>query len=132
MKTTAKVIKAIAERGYILENEINLLKNRLNRGDSSVWDIFESLSGMISQEQTEKGLNWITNQWKTPTGKERKNNPLGYWEQRIIDNFSHFEFIDFIDCGNYYVSWYMPIYKVVDNSGDSFSYYYKNGEMVIY
>lgn len=132
MKATTKVIEGITKRGYILENEINLLKNRLNRGDSLVWDLWDiDTPLMISQEQTEKGLNWLTNQWKTPTGKERKNNPLGYWEQDILSKFDHFEFTDFASCGNGWVCFYSPVYKVVDIYGDSFTYYVYGGQMVI-
>lgn len=34
----------------------------------------------VTGEQSAKGFKWLYNLYKTPIGKERKNNPFGYRE----------------------------------------------------
>ena len=81
----------------------------------------------ITASQTKKGLNWLLNKWKTPRGIERKNNPFGYREENILENFSHFLLIDWNDRASYYqvkMSYhqYLPVYRVVAKDGSYFDY----------
>lgn len=86
---TTNKVNEIIERGFITESEINLLKNRVNNGRADVCEL-DDLGGLaITDEQTAKDLNWLLNKWKTPRGTERKNNPFGYREEDILENFDH-------------------------------------------
>lgn len=128
MKNITKLVEA---RGFILENEIITLKSRLSRGVEQDADLTYNYAPVaISPEQTEKGLSWLLNQWKTPAGKERKNNPFGYREQDILDNFDRFALVDFYDAGRF-CSFFVPVYRVISRSGASFEYYYNGGQIQI-
>ena len=83
----------------------------------------------ITPKQNKKGIDFLMNQYISPNGKEMKNNPFGYREIEILKNFTGFTFKGFYDAGNYYHSYYLPLY---DYNGDnnSFEYYY-NGEVNI-
>ena len=118
--------KAVAARGFIMEQEIITTKSRMNRGDYSGLDLFDNGPVAISDEQTAKGLAWLLNQWRGKSGRERKNNPFGYREQNALETFQRFELVDFIEGGNYYVSFYLPVYRVI-GSGASFDYYVAGG-----
>lgn len=85
----------------------------------------------LSDEQQEQGRKWLVNLWQTPTGKERKNNPFGYWEQGIIDNFNYAALIGYYDAGNYGRTWYSPLYIVWDYEGDCFEYAMVGGDIKI-
>lgn len=125
MKTN--LYQEIARRGVITEREIITMKSRLNRGKSEVLDIFNNGYLNITPEQSEKGLKWLLNQWKTPRGKERKNNPFGDREQEIIEDFERFELVDLIDNGNAYFPAFLPVYRVIDRIGNHFDYFVSLG-----
>ena len=120
------IISDVVARGYILEREIITLKSRLSRGDSSVLDLFDNGYISISQEQTQKGLSWLLDQWRGKSGKERKHNPFGAREIAALDSFERFELIDFIDAGTAYVSFFMPVYRVIGKNA-TFDYYVSRG-----
>lgn len=119
------------DKGYITEREILVLKARMNRGEEvDLHKIHED--GMdITPEQTKKGYDWLMNQWKTPRGMERKNNPFGYREENILDNFERFEITDFYNIGNIYHNYYVPVYTVYAKEGGYFEYILKGGEVSI-
>jgi hypothetical protein len=126
MKTN-DVLKAIAEGNTITEQQINLLKNRMNRGE--VIDIQFIWDGEIelTPEQNKKGIEFLLNLWRTPKGIERKNNPFGRREQRVLETFKTFYFHGFYDNSRYgQRAYYIPLYTCVGSDG-CFEYYY-NGE----
>ena len=131
---------------FITEKQINLIGRRLNAGspiqkseserpDLGILHEYAIEEGLkIEQAQTEKGLAWLMNLWKTPAGKERKNNPYGYREQDVLEHFDHFEYCGHYDRGNAYHSWYAPLYRVVAKDGESFGsfeYFVQGGEIQI-
>ena len=126
---TEKIIEKVLECGVILESEISILNRRKNAGakfdESFSWDN----KIRYTPEQNKKGIDFLINQWKTPSGSERKNNPFGYREETILENFTHFEFIGFYDNGRYGFASYIPLYRCCSND-NSFEYYY-NGEVQI-
>lgn len=128
MKTT-DLIKSIEEKGIITEREILLLKRRANNGDRDAANFYPDCDRVIevTDEQSEKSFKWLYNLYKTPTGKERKNNPFGYREMDILDNYKgeRFTFVGFYDAGNRFYSYYIPIYEI-----NGMEYYY-NGEIHI-
>lgn len=121
---TKKLINKVISNKEITEKEILLLKRRLNSRKISIKDIAPVYDKKIklTPEQTSKGFDWLMNCWKTPLGKERKNNPFGYREQKILETFKFFTFKGFYDAGNYYISHYEPLYNVVGDTG-IFQYY---------
>lgn len=94
--------------------------------DSVIWDNEIELS----KDQSEKGLKWLKNLWKSPTGKERSNNPFGYREEKIIENFSGFYLRGFYDAGNAYRSFYVPLYMVAGDD-TTMEYYVSGGKIHI-
>jgi hypothetical protein len=100
----------------------------------SIQDItFPDYGFSLTPEQTAKGLAWLMNEWKTPTGKERVNNPFGYRETAILEDFKEFKLIGFYDCSRYGAIFvpilysskcYTPLYRVIAKEGNSFEYYY--------
>lgn len=128
MKTT-DLIKSIEEKGIITEREILLLKRRANNGDRDAANFYPGYDRIIevTDEQSEKGFKWLYNLYKTPTGKERKNNPFGCREMDILDNYNgeRFTFVGFYNAVNRYYSLHVPIYKL-----NGMVYYY-DGELHI-
>lgn len=125
-------------KDYLTEKEINLIKNRVNRGDKESLDKFYELLKerdwqpfKLTPEQNQKGYEFLMDKWKTSTGQERKNNPFGYREQKVLENFSHFEISDFYNAGNRYHDHYVPYYTVVAEDGNTFEYAYYGGEIHI-
>jgi hypothetical protein len=85
----------------------------------------------ITPEQTTKGLDWLFNLRFTARGKERKNNPFGYREQSILDDFDRFELVSLYDDYSYQYPItlsvhdkhnYKPMYRVIASDGESFDY----------
>lgn len=112
MKTSTKeLIASIAERGYITENEINLLKRRANAGDKNIDGIYDIDYLPLTPEQTAKAVVWLRSLHYTPKGKVRTNSPFGYREIAIIDSADiEMEFHGFYDVGNRYVRSNVPLY----------------------
>ena len=82
----------------------------------------------ITPAQTTKGLDWLFNLRFTMRGKERKNNPFGYREQSILDDFDRFELSGLYDDSALQLYGYngfqnfKPIYKVIASDGGYFEY----------
>ena len=127
--SSSDLMEKIKKSGKITEQEINLIKNRMNAGrlDAEgkelvqwIWDNTPELT----PEQNKKALDFLMNLWKSPTGKERVNSPYGYREQAILEKFSNLELAGFHDISRYGGSkFYVPLYNVVGNE-TSFQYYY--------
>ena len=113
MKTT-KLVKIINKKGIISEREINLLKHRLERGDSDV-ELDNSLN--ITPEQTEKGKHFILTKLTKLDGTPRK----GYGEFEDLINlakkkdsyftFAGYEYIQRDNCSDLLIA---PIYVLHD------------------
>lgn len=109
----------------LTEKEINLVKRRMNNGKKDA-DFDYSQEYRLDEIQTRKGLDWLMDKWKTPFGKERKNNPYGYREQEALESFEYFTFDGWYDSGTIYGSHYEPIYSVVGAEA-SFQYVVRMG-----
>ena len=120
-------MKEFYEKKKITEQEINLIKRRLNNNKLSITKLY-GRAWKITKEQTIKGLNYLQNQWKTPKRLERKTNPFGYRETKVIENFKSFELTGFFDRANQLqselgIKFFVPVYKVIDKKGNYFEYY---------
>ena len=113
MKATETIIAEIAERGYITEKEINLLKCRSNREGRDVIN-YELLGEYVpvTPEQGEGGLLWLKKLLKR-NGEPREGQNLGWREIDIIKNATEndFTFICLYNCGNKYFSNFVPVYR---------------------
>lgn len=110
------------------EREVRLLMKRINDGRIKPGDDGLSFPYKLTDSQVEKGRKWLMNLWKSPRGVERKNNPYGYREQEILDNFKTIEFVDvYSERGNYYY----PYYRVYSTKGNYMEYYVSGGEVHI-
>jgi hypothetical protein len=125
---------AIIESGTITESELIALKSFINSNkdafkvlDAAIWAKEEGLT--LTPEQNSKGYDFLMDCWRSPSGKERKNNPFGYREEAILEKFTHFTLKGFYDAGNCYRSYYLPLYECHGNN-NSFEYYY-NGKVNI-
>ena len=110
---------------------LRLMKRRLN--DNKITQSMIFLDGeqtyVVDKDLEKQGYEYLKDQWKTPTGQERKNNPFGYREENILKDFDHFELREFYDTASGYaqqqgIHYYQPIWTVVSKSGDSFDYYW--------
>lgn len=118
----------------ITEQQLNLLKRRLNDDKIKQKDIFgENFDKifLLTPEQTKKGLDFLENQRRTPTGAERKNNPFGAREEAVLDNFDRFEVNQFFDAGNQFVKSNVPQFTVVAKDGSTFEYHFSRGKVNI-
>jgi hypothetical protein len=123
----------IIERGNIEEREIISMKSLMgkNRDAANVLNSAVANNPLrLSKAQEEKGITFLLDQWKTGRGVERKNNPFGYREQEVLENFSHFELAGFWNAGNQHVTFYLPLYNCIAKDGSAFQYYY-NGKVNI-
>lgn len=129
MKTETLIAK-IAKVKVITEREISLLKRRANRGENieGIYRIMDENDIEVTPEQSAKGFAWLWNQYKTPTGKERKNNPFGYREIEILENYKGeaFTFRGFYDAGNRYFKNLLPLYEI-----GGMEYYVSGGKINI-
>lgn len=118
----------VLNKDRLTNQEILLLCKRANAGEEIDFNDKEFL---ITSEQTQKGLDWLNDQRRTPTGKERKNNPFGAREEEVLDNFDYFTFDGLINAGNSFVDFYLPIYTVVGKNHLTFQYYVSGGKINI-
>lgn len=123
----------------ITEREIGLISRRLNRKADlkEVEKLFKMAEAgekevRVTQEQAQKGFDWLYNLYKTPRGIERKNNPFGYRAQEPIDSgLDYFTYDGHFDAGTMYHSWYAPIYTYHGKDGGGFQYYVAGGKINI-
>lgn len=112
MKTNETIIAEVAERGYITEKEISLLKCRSNREGRDVIN-YELLGEdvPVTPEQGAKGLLWLNKLLKR-NGEPREGQNLGWREIDIIKNATEddFTFVCLYDCGNR-SSNFVPVYR---------------------
>lgn len=121
---TRKHVSEILSTGVISEKDLNLLKSRINRGLCKYEDIEPLFLDYVtlSDDQTAKGVNWLRGLYKTPAGKERKNNPFGAREISVLEGENiKIDLCGFYDAGRYGRHNYIPNYCVYSNGG-SFDY----------
>ena len=113
MKANEPIITEVAERRYITEKEISLLKCRSNREGRDVIN-YELLCDAVpvTPEQGAKGLLWLKKLLKR-NGEPREGQNLGYREINIIKNATgnDFSFVCLYDCGNKRFSSFVPVYR---------------------
>ena len=124
------LLEALKKSDTISEKNILLMKRRMNanNNDESVREVLDYYGEIeenprLDAAQTKKGYDFLMNLFKSPTGKVRTNNPFREREQKVLENFSHFEFQGFMNNE--------PVYIVMAKNGSAFEYYYKGGAIKI-
>lgn len=121
----------------ITEKQINLIKRRLNNKKDlkeveSLYIEAQEEGLEVTEEQAQKGFNWLMNLYKSPTGKIRKNNPYGYREMEALNaGLKGFTFDGHYNAGNAFIDWYTPIYTYIGKNGSTFQYYVAQGKINI-
>jgi len=129
MKTTEQLLNDIKEAGVITEKEMLLIKGRSNKVNKDLWN-YELEDIKVTQSQTVKGLDWLKDQYQTPKGIERKNNPFGYREIEVLeDPEAHCYFRGFYSPSRYN-NYFIPVYLLC-GAGTSFEYYVNGGKIEI-
>lgn len=121
---TRKRVSEILAAGVISEKDLNLFKSRQNRGLCEYEDIEPLFLDYIalSDDQTAKGVNWLRDLYKSPSGKIRKNNPFGAREIDVLEGENiKINLCGFYDAGRYGCHNYTPNYCVYSEKG-SFEY----------
>lgn len=134
IKTTKNfdnLIKAIKAGKLESNNQLTYMMSTINNKPELKALIDEALDCSelsLCEDQVKKGYDWLEDQWRSPvTGNNRKNNPFGYREQDVIENFETITFNGYYDAGNYYRSFYIPLYLVSSKTGGTFEYYVSGG-----
>lgn len=128
-----KITTEILKQKILTERDIKLLCKRANakETEAETVDALQSFeSAKLTVEQNKKGHDWLINQWKTPRGGERKNNPFGYDEENVLNTFLYITFDSLYNAGNPHINFYVPIYTVHGHEY-SFQYVVTGGKITI-
>lgn len=130
--STTDIIDNCIKTKSISEQEINLLKRRLNAGESIDLSEFKKFRYKLDGTQESKGVKYLRNQLETSKGVERKNNPFTEKEASLLrkDNieltFGGFRNKSIL--GNNYVQTYIVMDR---NNSDWFNYYVWSGKVIV-
>jgi len=106
------------------------LMRRINAGKIDHMEVPHFMDGegySLEPSHIEKGRKWLINQWKTPTGAERQNNPFGFREENILQNLETIKLKSvYSPRGNYYYPYYS-----VETHDRYFAYYVEGGKINI-
>lgn len=126
----------LAKKTKWSEKELNafLRHIRTNPDDDSEAIFYETIDREgeieLTNEQQLKGKKWLINLLFTPTGRIRSNHPFGAREIDIINNLDYISLIGFFDAGNFFSSFYVPLYEACGN-GYCMQYYVSGGKINI-
>lgn len=141
MKRFKQIIETVKANGTISEKDISLLKSRyksdnekLQEGAKETLEVISGFTVEVEQEQANKGFAWLWNQYQTPKGKERKNNPFGYRKIEVLEEASKsgakFTFDGFCSAGRGWRAFYVPVYTLFNDKGN-FQYIVNRGKIDI-
>ena len=108
----------------LTEEEVGELKNRL---------AYLECEYSITEEHAERGMEYLLRKCFKKNGQRRRttqlvNMPVAFFE--AIKEYSHFTFVGFeeVDFNIYNdKSFYMPVWRIHTNSGETFDYYMDTG-----
>ena len=132
------VISEAVTNKAISERDITLIKSRLNRGEAIDITPIEENDVFVTDEQAEKGLNYLIKHFLTSKNLKRKNCLWGDTELKAIgyngegeeltpmNPHKLFKLVGFMNIGNF-TPFYQPIYEI-----NGLSYYMNGGEPQIY
>lgn len=139
MKTYKKYLE-MTKRGHVwTEKEIIYFRKYLNGSSPATIDQIENLLASIegktyriTQEQNQKGIQWLRNQCFKLNGKVRRSCKFKPFELDIILNFKEFRFVGLYNVSENSYRNYMPIYRTIAKDGSYFDYVaYSFGEFKV-
>jgi len=127
---TKDILNSIKQTDTISEQEMKLLKNRINAGEKiDGLDYGEDIDYTLPKGYEEKGMLWILRQYRTPKGKVKGNHPFGYREQDAIETMKKITFVGFHN-SSFWGKNYQPVYNVKGKDA-SFDYCLSGGKLEI-
>ena len=76
----------------------------------------------LTQSQQTKGYLWLKSKTFKLNGGIRKNSPLAYFEQHVINHFDSFKCVGLYDLSENSYRHYVPIYRCMASDGQWFDY----------
>ena len=132
--SNAELVATIKEQGYVTEKQILLLKNRMNRNKENEQEIIDLTADImpikLTEEQAEKGREWLLRKNLKKNGEFRKNSSLGYRELHILNNAKEAYLSYFYPNGNRFFTYYTPVWSI-DTNDEKFEYMVDGGETKI-
>ena len=134
--SNSELVETIKKQGFVTEKQIMLLKSRMNKSRESFEEIMdlsdEIMPIRLTEEQSEKGREWLIRKNLKNNGEFRKNATLSENEINVLKDPQTAAYLDdFYNLGNIYISNHVPIYRYA-NSDDYFEYYVQCGDAQLY
>jgi hypothetical protein len=107
--------------------------NKSRENASEINDLTANIMPIkLTEEQTEKGREWLIRKNLKNNGQLRKNATLSENEISVLKDTQTAAYLsDFCDFGNRYVTNNVPIYRY-ENENDAFEYYVQFGDAILY
>ena len=132
--SNSELVATIKAQGCATEKQINLLKNRMNKSRENEKEISNLIADILpirlTEEQTEKGREWLIRKNLKKNGEFRKNSSLGYRELHILNNAKEAYLSYFYPNGNRFFTYYTPVWSI-DTNEENFEYMVDGGETKI-
>ena len=124
--SNSELVNEIKEQGFATEQQILLIKRRMNKSRENASEMFNLLDSVmpirLTAEQAEKGRKWLLRKNLKNNGQWRKNATLSENEISVLkDDKTEVYLSDFYDLGNEYITNNVPIYRY-ENENDCFEY----------
>ena len=107
--------------------------NRNKENEQEISDLTADIMPIkLTEEQAEKGREWLLRKNLKNNGAFRKNATLSENEISVLKDTQTAAYLsDFCDFGNRYVTNNVPIYRY-ENENDAFDYYVQGGDAQLY
>ena len=106
MISNSELVKTIKKQGFATEQQINLIKRRINKSDESASEMFNLLDSVmpirLTEEQKNKAAKWICDKNFKKNGDCRKNCILGIKDEYVVTHPKYLYLKSFYAYGNYY------------------------------
>lgn len=134
--SNVKLVETIKEQGFVTEQQINLIKKRINKSDESASEMFNLLDSVmpikLTAEQTAKGREWLLRKNLKNNGQFRKNATLSENNISVLKDAKTEAYLsEFYYLGNGFIANNSPIYRY-KNANDCFEYYVQFGDAQLY
>ena len=131
-----ELVETIKNQGFATEQQINLIIRRMNKSRENAHEMFNLLDSVmpirLTEEQTEKGREWLLRKNLKNNGQFRKNATLSENNISVLKDAKTEAYLsDFYDLGNGYITNNVPIYRY-KNGNDCFEYYVQLGDAQLY
>ena len=136
MISNSELVKTIKKQGFATEQQINLIKRRINKSDESASEMFNLLDSVmpirLTEEQTAKGREWLLRKNLKNNGQFRKNATLPEYAISVLKDAKTEAYLsNFYNLGNRDITNNVPIYRY-RNENDCFEYYVQLGDAILY